>query len=142
VIEYYGKDGEPLPQEIAWRLFEDMEYKRVDSTDVGPYWVSTVWLGLDHRFMGDGPPLIFETMVFLKAQRDDPGDHGLADIDVVRYSTLQQAQEGHQAMVLLVRATLDEEIPTEAPEGCSGPKTPPEGPDVAFFVAYDGLNTL
>ncbi|WP_166903861.1 hypothetical protein [Mycobacterium sp. DL440] len=26
--------------------------------------VSTVWLGLNHSFTDDGPPIIFETMVF------------------------------------------------------------------------------
>lgn len=124
MIEYYDKEGRPLDQMSAWQLLEDWDYKRVDSTDVGPYWVSTVWLGLDHRFAGDGPPLIFETMVFLKGERDDPEHVGLQDIDVVRYSSLQQAQEGHQAMVLLVEATLDEEPPSEpsqAENGCSEP---------------------
>lgn len=26
--------------------------------------VSTVFLGIDHRFVNDGPPLVFETMIF------------------------------------------------------------------------------
>jgi hypothetical protein len=26
--------------------------------------VSTIWLGIDQRFGEDGPPLIFETMIF------------------------------------------------------------------------------
>lgn len=135
MIEYYDKEGRPLDSESAYRLFEDWDYKRVDSTDVGPYWVSTVWLGLDHRFTGDGPPLIFETMVFLKGQRDDPEDRGLADIDVVRYSSLEQAQEGHQAMVLLVRATLDEEVPQEPSDRPTGGSGASDGPDVVYLVA-------
>lgn len=123
MMEYYDKEGRPLDRESGWRLFEDMDYKRVASTDVGPYWVSTVWLGLDHRFIGDGPPVIFETMVFAKGQRDDPQDHGLTDIDCVRYCTEAEAKAGHEAMVLLVKATLQEEIDgTELREG------PEDGP--------------
>lgn len=29
------------------------------------YWISTVWLGVDHRWLGEGPPVTFETMVFM-----------------------------------------------------------------------------
>ena len=60
--------------------------------------VSTVFLALDHRYSGDGPPILFETMVF-----GGPCD-GLQE----RYCTLQEAQEGHEAMVEHVRKTLKE----------------------------------
>jgi hypothetical protein len=50
--------------------------------------VSTVFLGIDHNFFGDGPPLIFETMVF----RDGLGD------EMMRCSTWEQAQEQHREM--------------------------------------------
>ena len=53
--------------------------------------VSTVWLGLDHQF-GDGPPLIFETMVF-------PSNEDFGDLDSRRYSTEQEAVAGHATMV-------------------------------------------
>lgn len=126
MIEYYDRDGRPLDRESAWALLVDYDYKRVDLTEVGPYVVSTVWLGLDHRYMGEGPPLIFETMVFTNsawnADRADENRELLLELDCQRYSTLQQAQEGHRAMVLLVEATLDEEVPTEASEGVLGPQ--------------------
>lgn len=50
--------------------------------------VSTVFLGLDHRF-GDGPPLLFETMAFV----------GHDDVGMERYSTWQEAEEGHARWV-------------------------------------------
>lgn len=53
--------------------------------------VSTVWLGLNHRFE-DGPPLIFETMVF-------PQQNNWGEEDMERYSTLEEAKEGHERMV-------------------------------------------
>jgi hypothetical protein len=59
------------------------------------YWVSTVWLGLDHRF-GDGLPLIFETMVF---PAKDGAVTSWGELDSNRYSTEEEAVAGHNAMV-------------------------------------------
>jgi hypothetical protein len=85
---YYGWDGQPISQE-EW-LAGFAEPRHVDRTDLGKLGdVSTVWLGLDHRF-GSGPPLIFETMVF----------GGPEDQYQERYSTAEQARQGHEAVVI------------------------------------------
>ncbi len=78
---------------MEWaKLIEDSEYKRVAETTLPDgKWVSTVWLGLDHSFGGD-KPLIFETMVF--SRKDDEND-----LDYQRYSTLEEAQKGHEEIV-------------------------------------------
>lgn len=66
--------------------------------------VSTVFLGLDHRFTGSGPPLLFETMVFgINAENQDM---------MSRYSTWDDAETGHMATVrrvkeLLVKASME-----------------------------------
>lgn len=52
--------------------------------------ISTVWLGLDHQF-GIGKPLIFETMVFGENREE---------LDIERYSTLEEAKDGHKRMVI------------------------------------------
>ncbi len=57
-----------------------------------PIYISTVFLGLDHSF-GEGPPLLFETMVF-------GGEH---DQDQRRYSTKKDAIEGHEEIVKMCR---------------------------------------
>ena len=57
--------------------------------------VSTVFLGLDHQ-LGNGPPLLFETMVF----------GGELDEEQERYSTRDGAITGHAAMLARVRDTL------------------------------------
>jgi hypothetical protein len=58
--------------------------------------VSTVFLGLNHNFMNPkGPPLLFETMVF---GGEDSGR------DCWRYSTFDEAQRGHQAIVESVKS--------------------------------------
>lgn len=78
-----GKDGRKvIPVDtVSWAKWYDrkegsMEHRRVAKTTVREpnrllwwlglrpdYWISTVFLGLDHSWNG-GPPLIFETMVF------------------------------------------------------------------------------
>lgn len=52
--------------------------------------VSTVFLGLDHSF-GQGPPLLFETMIF-------GGPH---DQYQERYATWDEAAAGHEKAVAL-----------------------------------------
>jgi hypothetical protein len=48
--------------------------------------VSTVFLGIDHGFMmGDGPPILFETMIF----------GGENDLEMWRYATYDEAEDGH-----------------------------------------------
>lgn len=37
---------------------------RVAETEIGDVRISTVFLGMDHRFRDEGPPILFETMIF------------------------------------------------------------------------------
>lgn len=94
---FYDKDGEPLTIEEADRLLSDLDYKQVALTEIGPYRVSTVWLGVDHRWGREESPILFETMVF--------GPEYVGEIDLVRYSTEEEAKAGHEEVCLLVRAT-------------------------------------
>lgn len=98
---YFDKQGKPLPAarpadyRAIERLLSDREYKQVALTPLPNLRkgarVSTVWLGLNHRY-GEGPPLIFETMVF--------GNAGWSlEVDSERYATLEEAKAGHEAMV-------------------------------------------
>ena len=80
----------PEPDLLKWgKWFEDND-RRMALTTCGKYVVSTIFLGLDHSF-GEGPPLIFETMVFPLGQWNEQ--------DMDRYSTLKEAKAGHAAMV-------------------------------------------
>lgn len=60
--------------------------RRVAANYVRGFFVSTVFLGLDHGIFGDAP-IWFETMVF----RHRPG----RALDCMRYSTYEQALAGH-----------------------------------------------
>ena len=73
--------------DIGHRVAEDM---------IGTVRVSTVFLGIDHNHFGQGPPLLFETMVFA------PGDAEL-DMYMRRCSTWGQAEAQHRVMVDYVK---------------------------------------
>jgi hypothetical protein len=79
--------------------YEDREARRVGWTtlETGER-ISTVFLGLNHSIREDGPPLIFETMVF---GPDDMMDHFCE-----RYSTYADAVSGHERAVAMVKAHL------------------------------------
>lgn len=72
---------------IEWAKFFESQ-RRVARTVIGPFVVSTVFLGLDHNFAEAGPPLIFETMVFSRIT-------GGADLYMDRCSTYEQALMMH-----------------------------------------------
>jgi len=82
-----GKEPVPCADLMEWaRWFETAErHVRKDKLSNGIL-VSTVFLGLDHSF-GEGPPLLFETMIFGADQGDDEYQE--------RYSTWIEAMAGH-----------------------------------------------
>jgi hypothetical protein len=94
--EHYVLDGKkPVRAELMeWaRWFEgNREDRIVARTQIGKVLISTVFLGLDHNFGEDGPPLLFETLVF----------GGDLDGERERYSTWAQAEAGHEQMVAKV----------------------------------------
>lgn len=97
--QYYDRDGKPLTA-LQWaKLFEkrDPAYYVVRQTTVADtFWISTVWLGLDHSYVPHEPPLIFETIV---SWCNRTADEGLPDLDMERYSTLKEARAGHLRFV-------------------------------------------
>ena len=58
--------------------------------------ISTVFLGIDHNFGAEGPPLLFETMIF----------GGERDEYQVRTATWADAELAHKETCDLVRATV------------------------------------
>jgi hypothetical protein len=70
-----GPDGMPTARHVAHTLLPNGR-------------VSTVFLGIDHGFSGDRA-LWFETMVFI----------GEESVETTRYTTWEQAEAGHAAMV-------------------------------------------
>jgi len=92
---YYSRDGKPLTL-IEWaknlERRSDSGRRVAEATVPGNFWVSTVWLGVDHNYRRSGPPQIFETMVFRSHKE-------LHEFDCVRYTTETQALNGHIILV-------------------------------------------
>ena len=85
---YILKDKKVIPVEdiSEWsEFYEDIKNSRVDQTVKDGVRVSTVFLGIDHSFMGN-IPLIFETMIF-GGENDQYQD---------RCSTWKQAEAMHK----------------------------------------------
>jgi hypothetical protein len=92
MLELYvlNDHGEPVqePDHMKWAQWLEQAKRLVAVTKIGCYTISTVFLGADHNF-GCGRPLLWETCVF-------GGEH---DGEMERYSTLDDAKKGHDAMV-------------------------------------------
>lgn len=80
---------------LTWASWLEMADRRVAHTVVGDIRISTVFLGLDHQY-GNGPPLLFETMIF-------GGPH---DLECWRYPTWEIAETGHAEAVKLTQLAL------------------------------------
>lgn len=92
-----AEDGKtPVPCDLmTWaKWFEKRETRIVAQDQIGEVKVSTVFLGLDHNW-GDGPPVLWETMIF-------GGPH---DEYQERYTSHDEAVAGHTKALELVKST-------------------------------------
>lgn len=78
-------------EEYAKLLRIDPDIRRVALDTVDGATISTVWLGIDHRFDDIGEPLIYETMIFT--------DNSGHDQYMERYSHRDDALERHKQIV-------------------------------------------
>ena len=78
------------PDVHKWaKQFEDIGARIVKKTNLADCQVSTVFLAIDHSFLDDQQPVLFETMVF----------GGEYDGEQFRYHTWDEAVEGHKKTV-------------------------------------------
>jgi hypothetical protein len=102
-----GEDGHtPIPcySMLEWgRWLEEPGHRSLWWSGNKTKWVSTVFLGLDHRFFGDGPPVLFETMAFQHEGRTTDFGGGEEPVPETlfedRYSSWDDAEIGHKAAV-------------------------------------------
>jgi hypothetical protein len=109
---YYDKNVEPIDLMMWSNLFSDPVYQRLANTMITSaadlsvsFNVSTIWLGTDMSFGQYFAPIIFETMVF----GNDAMDH-LCN----RYPTEESAMAGHESIVTVVAATIDDPLIMDA----------------------------
>lgn len=89
-----GHTPVPEPDARAWAEFMQQARRhigldRIEQAECDPVDVSTVFLGLDHNWTCNGPPLLFETLVI----------GGPLDQEMYRYATWQEAERGHRIVV-------------------------------------------
>ena len=93
-------EGQPVeePDLMTWALWMERGNRIVRQDHLGRVMISTVFLGIDHRFgrSRSGPPVLWESMVF-------SGKHDGAQ---ERYASAQAALEGHWLLVEMVRMDL------------------------------------
>jgi hypothetical protein len=99
MVRWYRLEGRTPVLDPTERL-QPAEQRRVARTEISSdVCVSTVFLGLDHGSTVEGPPVLFETMVFAP---DTPFDQ-----EQERYTTYDEAEAGHQQWVARARALLN-----------------------------------
>jgi hypothetical protein len=91
----------PETDEAKWSIWfgKDFLDRMVAKTRIGPIEISTVFIGIDHNFFGDGSePHLFETMIF----------RGKDGCECWRCSTWQEAEAQHAKAVAAVRSEIIE----------------------------------
>jgi hypothetical protein len=103
---FWVLDEEGIPRKVRdvheWAAFFEKKDRFIAQYERDGYLVSTVFLGVDHNW-GDGPPLLFETMVFDDSLPNQFGD----EMDCVRASTKDDALINHERMVKELDRKLD-----------------------------------
>lgn len=83
-----GHEVVPVDDLLLFAMWYEDGNRIVKQEQIGEYWVSTVFLGLDHNWGWEGPPVLFETMIFIDEKAD------VAE----RYCTWDEAAAGHDAI--------------------------------------------
>lgn len=111
---YYDRQGKKISCEEWMEYCNSEEYRVVKQDLVNHRLISTVWVGMDMNIITGSDPLIFETMIFLEQLVDNgrtPKNLDKYSQYICRYSTEQQALEGHKMFVdmqNMVDSVMDE----------------------------------
>ena len=99
------ENNDPVPVEdvVQWAEKFMSQDRQVAKTQLQGAAVSTVFLGLDLN-PGDGPPWLYETLVF----EDADADFEIASLGPWRASTKEQALEAHRNVVAAVEQELED----------------------------------
>ena len=86
-------DEGKVPKKVSnikeWGKWMKTADRQVARNTINESTISTIFLGIDHRFNSYDAPILFETMIF----------GGPLDMECRRYSTWDEALIGHQEMI-------------------------------------------
>jgi len=86
-----------------WARWMQKTERHVADQKIGPYRISTVFLGLDHNYGDKDGPVLWETMIF----HDDKNANAELDLEQDRCSgSREQAEAMHARMVERVKAAV------------------------------------
>lgn len=114
---YILVDRIPTPERDLnkWsRWMADFSNRRVAQYTAGQYFVSTVFLGLDHGFGRTAKPLIFESMVFLYDTRRHDSKH--KNSWMWRYMSWYDAERNHKELCRKVNQIRSHVLPRSSLE--------------------------
>jgi hypothetical protein len=99
-------DGEPerCADTLRWAQWMELPERIVLQTQCGDLMISTVFLGINHRFFGGGLPVLWETMVFDR-------DRAVYYEHTRRYTSKLDALTGHREVMVEVEAAQSASIP-------------------------------
>lgn len=104
ILEGYDNTPIPITDSVKWGKWMERQKgttrRRVGLTKVGIYWVSTTFLGMDHNIYDEGPPLLFETMIFESENLSAAVRDALNYQE--RYPTWELAEVGHEEAVAMM----------------------------------------
>lgn len=103
---YYGldpktKDVFPINDCKDIEKFREFENRKICRDEIGPYSISTVFLVINHARKVNGPPILFETMVF--------EGHPNKILFLQRYASWREAVEGHERAVEIFKEKLEKQ---------------------------------
>lgn len=109
ILDEHGQ-AVPEPDLLKWAAWFEKADPRVAEDKFDGIRVSTVFLGLDHNHYGQGPPLLYETIIFGPekhynelAKRELEESH-----EMWRYTTRTNALAGHKKAVEVARSRFKE----------------------------------
>jgi len=104
---WLDRQNETLSWEEYGYLHSFRSYCRVDEAVIGPFWISTVWLGINMAMVTmSRTPVVFETMIFLNRGELESALHPELRPymnSILRYSSEEDALAGHAAVCVDIR---------------------------------------
>ncbi len=94
----------PCDDVMKWSYWYEKSDRKIDSSVVEDCSISTVFLGLDHNYSGNGDPVLFETMVFVNDKKIKRRGKAKEKRDLLfkvdnytrRYCSSKEALKGHR----------------------------------------------
>lgn len=124
-MTFFDKDGNHIGI-WQWGTYrEDESYWRIGADTIWPWFVSTVWMGIDMGWNPARSPLQFETMVF--SATGGP----MLDEYCTRYRTEQQAIDGHLHVVKMIGVMVGLTEPESVAQAQQSESEPQQAPGEA-----------